>query len=130
MQEQIQMMTIPQVARTGLLPESTLRMMDRLHQLPTIKVKTRRCLTISRGVVALMDNNQRTPSVLTVRETVKRAREDGLYCTEYAVRRWILTGEVPSRNIGSKRLIWYPNLVRYLTFSESGARDPSSSKVE
>ena len=77
-------------------------------------------------------DNQSTPdpSVLTVREAVRRAREAGLYCTEYAVRRWILTGEVPSRRIGAKRLIWYPNLVKYLTFSDTVARDLSNSKGE
>lgn len=57
MQEQIQMMTIPQVARTGLLPESTLRMMDRLHQLPTIKVKTRKYVNYTK-LVAMLNNLQ------------------------------------------------------------------------
>lgn len=35
------LMTIPQIAKTGLLPESTLRAMERAKQLPSIKVRKR-----------------------------------------------------------------------------------------
>lgn len=37
----IRLMTIPQIAKTGLLPESTLRAMERAKQLPSIKVRKR-----------------------------------------------------------------------------------------
>ena len=54
------------------------------------------------------------PDVVTIREAVQRARNDGLPVTEYALRRWIKAGAIPSRNIGAKALLFYPNLVRYL----------------
>ena len=38
---EVKLMTIPQIARTGLLPESTLRAMDRAKQLPSIRVRKR-----------------------------------------------------------------------------------------
>lgn len=52
--------------------------------------------------------------VLTIRETVKRAKVDGLSISEHALRQWIRTGEIPCRMAGSKALIFYPNLVEYL----------------
>ena len=54
------------------------------------------------------------PNVLTIREAVQRARVDGLPVTEYTLRRWIKTGAIPVRNVGSKALLFYPNLVRFL----------------
>ena len=52
--------------------------------------------------------------ILTVREAVQRAKSDGLPVAECALRRWIKTGEIPTRAAGNKRLIFYPNLVQYL----------------
>lgn len=39
--EEVKMMTIPQIAKTGLLTENALRQMLRQGQLPAIKIKTR-----------------------------------------------------------------------------------------
>lgn len=55
------------------------------------------------------------PNVVTVREAVQRAKADGLPVTEYTLRRWIKTGAVPVRNVGNKALIYWPNIVRFLT---------------
>lgn len=38
---EIKMLTIPQIAKSGLLPESTLRAMERAKQLPSIRVRKR-----------------------------------------------------------------------------------------
>ena len=38
--------------------------------------------------------------VLTVREAVRRAGNEGLPVTEYSLRRWIKTGAVPVRSVG------------------------------
>lgn len=54
------------------------------------------------------------PSVVTVREAVRRAKAEGLPVSEYALRAWIRTGAIPVRNVGSKALIYYPHLVRFL----------------
>lgn len=52
--------------------------------------------------------------VLTIREAVRRANEDGLCVTEYTLRIWIKTGAIPVRYVGNKALLYYPNLVRYI----------------
>ena len=54
------------------------------------------------------------PDVLTIREAVERAKVEGLPVSEYALRQWVRTGAVPSRRVGQKALLFYPNLVRYL----------------
>ena len=60
------------------------------------------------------------PNVVTIREAVQRAREEGLPVTEYTLRRWVKSGAIPVRNIGSKVLLFYPNLVRYLQCDDGG----------
>ena len=42
------------------------------------------------------------PNVLTIREAVKRAKADEMPVSEYALRQWIRTGEIPCRMAGSK----------------------------
>lgn len=58
--------------------------------------------------------------VMTIREAVARAKADGLPVSEYTLRGWIKTGAVPIRRAGSKQLIYYPNLVRYLQCEDGG----------
>ena len=52
--------------------------------------------------------------MLTIRQAVDRARQEGIPVSEYTLRRWIRSGAVPVRVAGSKQLLYYPNLVRYL----------------
>lgn len=54
------------------------------------------------------------PDVVTIREAVQRAKSDGMPVSEYALRQWVKTGEIPTRRAGTKALLYYPNLVRYL----------------
>jgi len=54
------------------------------------------------------------PNIMTVREAVQRARADGMPVSEYTLRRWIRTGDIPVRRVGQKVLIFYPNLIKYL----------------
>lgn len=60
------------------------------------------------------------PEVLTVREAVQRSKADGMPVSEYTLRRIIKSGGIPVRQVGSKVLIYYPNLVRYLTCEDGG----------
>lgn len=60
------------------------------------------------------------PNVVTVREAVKRAKQDGFPVSEYTLRLWIRTGVVPVRKAGTKILIFYPNLVRFLQCEDGG----------
>lgn len=55
------------------------------------------------------------PDVMTVRQTVERAQADGLPVTEYTLRRWIKEGRIPVCRAGTKQLVFYPNLVSFVT---------------
>lgn len=66
------------------------------------------------------------PNVVTVREAVQRAKADGLPVTEYTLRRWIKTGQIPVRTVGSKALLFYPNLVRFLQCQDGADNTPAT----
>ena len=68
------------------------------------------------------------PNVVTVREAVQRAKADGLPVTEYTLRRWIKTGAVPVRSVGSKALLFYPNLVRFLQCEDGADNAPAPNE--
>lgn len=68
-------------------------------------------------------------NVLTVREAVRRAKADGLPISEYTLRQWVRTGAVPTRKVGQKALLFYPNLVRYLQ-CEDGADNKLTSVAD
>ncbi len=52
--------------------------------------------------------------LVVTQEAVRRLDADGLPVSEYTLRRWIKQGIIPVRRIGTKALIFYPALVRYL----------------
>jgi excisionase family DNA binding protein len=68
------------------------------------------------------------PDVLTIRETVQRAKADSLPVTEYTLRRWIKTGSIPYRSVGRKVLIYYPNLTRYLMAADGTDFIPTTNE--
>ena len=54
-------------------------------------------------------------NMLSVREALKRAKEEGISVSEYTLRIWIKSGEIPHVVAGrNKILIFYPNLVHYV----------------
>ena len=63
--------------------------------------------------------------VVTVREAVQRSKAEGLPVSEYTLRRIIRSGKVPVRQVGQKMLLYYPNLVRYLTCVDGADNTPS-----
>lgn len=65
------------------------------------------------------------PDVLTIREAVQRAKGDGLPISEYSLRLWVRTGAVPTRKVGQKALLFYPNLVRYLQCRDGADNIPA-----
>lgn len=65
-------------------------------------------------------------NVLTIRESVQRAKDDGLPISEYTLRHWIRTGAVPARKVGQKYLIFYPNLVRFLQCQDGADNTPAT----
>ena len=62
--------------------------------------------------------------VVTIREAVQRAKDEGLPVSEYTLRRWIKMGLIPVRNVGSKSLLFYPNLVRYIRCEDGADNAP------
>lgn len=61
--------------------------------------------------------------MVSVKEAVKRARADGMPISEYCLRRWIKTGEVPVRFVGRKALVYYPTLMAFMR-CENGGDNP------
>ena len=62
--------------------------------------------------------------MLTIRQAVDRARQEGIPVSEYTLRRWVKSGDVPVRTAGSKQLLYYPNLVRYLQCVDGSDNKP------
>ena len=69
------------------------------------------------------------PNVLTIREAVQRAKADGLPISEYTLRQWVRTGAIPTRKVGQKALLFYPNLVRYLQCEDGGDNIPAATET-
>lgn len=65
------------------------------------------------------------PDVLTIREAVQRAKAEGLPVSEYSLRYWIRSGAIPTRKVGQKSLLFYPNLVRYLQCADGCDNQPA-----
>lgn len=66
------------------------------------------------------------PNMLTIRESVQRARGDGMDISEYSLRHWVRIGAVPTRKVGQKALIFYPNLVRFLRCEDGADNSPAT----
>ena len=61
--------------------------------------------------------------VATIRETLKRARESNLGISENFLRQACREGKLKHNNVGSKILIYWPNLISYL---QNGDTVPAS----
>lgn len=62
--------------------------------------------------------------ILTIRQTVQRAQAEELPVSEYALRLWVKQGKVPVRIAGAKQLIYWPNLLAFLTCAD-GSDNPT-----
>jgi hypothetical protein len=65
-------------------------------------------------------------NVVTIREAVQRAKGEGLSISEYTLRQWIRAGAIPTRKVGQKALLFYPNLVRYLQCEDGCDNTPAT----
>ena len=54
------------------------------------------------------------PDVLTIRNAVARAKAEGYPVSEYSLRAWVLSGQIPTGKAGTHSLLYYPNLLRFL----------------
>lgn len=69
------------------------------------------------------------PNVMTIKEAVQRSKKDGLPVTEYSLRRWIKSGAIPVRTIGSKALLFYPNLTAFLRCDNGADNTPTTAST-
>lgn len=68
------------------------------------------------------------PDMLTIRQAVSRCKTEGLPVSEYTLRSWIKTGAVPTRIVGKKALLFYPNLVRFLQCADGADNTPATAE--
>lgn len=54
-------------------------------------------------------------NILTIRQAVARACAEGYIISDRALRRWIRNKEIPVRQVGNRTLLFYPDLIYYLT---------------
>ena len=66
------------------------------------------------------------PNVLTIREAVQRAKADGMPISEYTLRHWVRIGAIPTRKVGQKVLLFYPNLIKYLQCEDGCDNAPAT----
>lgn len=52
--------------------------------------------------------------VMTIRETLMRAQQEGMPLPETALRRWVKGGQIPAVYAGKKALLFWPNVTRFV----------------
>ena len=67
--------------------------------------------------------------VLTIRQAVGRAKEEGYPVSEYALRAWIHSNQIPTVQAGNRALLYYPNLLRFLRCEGSGQTVHTAGKT-
>lgn len=63
-------------------------------------------------------------TVLTIKETVQRAKARGMPISEYTLRRAIRSGAIPCRIVGKKYLIAWPKVERWLMCEDGADNTP------
>lgn len=64
----------------------------------------------------------------TTQQIVRQLHQEGYQISEYALRRWIAEGAIPSVSSGKKRLLVYAHVIEYLT-TGSVALKPIATSV-
>lgn len=67
-------------------------------------------------------------NMLTPKEAVARGQIEGYCFSEHALRQWIRSGAIPSRQIGTgrKNLIFWNNIVRFLECADGSDNQPAA----
>ena len=69
-----------------------------------------------------------TYRVGTTKQIVHQLHQEGYQVSEYALRRWVAEGAIPSVSSGKKRLIVYDHVVKYLT-TASVTVEPTAASI-
>lgn len=56
--------------------------------------------------------------MLSIRQTVQRAKAEGIPISEYGLRLWIRNGALPTRKVGTKNLLYWPNVLAFATCAD------------
>lgn len=64
-------------------------------------------------------------NILTIKETVARAKAEGLPVSEYSLRKWVASGAIPARYAGNKALVDWDNLIRFLSCEDGRDNRPA-----
>lgn len=67
-------------------------------------------------------------NMLTPKEAVIRGQIEGYCFSEHALRQWLRSGAIPSRQIGTgrKNLIFWDNIVRFLECADGSDNQPAA----
>lgn len=67
-------------------------------------------------------------NMLTPKEAVIRGQIEGYCFSEHALRQWLRSGAIPSRQIGTgrKNLIFWENIVRFLECADGSDNQPAA----
>lgn len=69
-------------------------------------------------------------NILTIKELVDRAREEGYPLSGYAIRCAVKTGALPCRRVGKKYLLCWDTFVRWVTCADGQDNPPVPQPVE
>ena len=64
--------------------------------------------------------------ILTIQETVSRAKQEGMPVSEYTLRRALRCGAIPCRTVGKKYLIAWKNVVKWLLCEDGQDNAPTA----
>ncbi|MDD6987663.1 MAG: hypothetical protein PUI53_10475 [Butyricicoccus porcorum] len=64
--------------------------------------------------------------ILTIQETVSRAKQEGMPVSEYTLRRALRCGAIPCRTVGKKYLIAWQNVVKWLLCEDGQDNAPTA----
>lgn len=56
--------------------------------------------------------------MLKIHEAAARAAAEGIPVSEYALRQWVRSGEIPARKAGRTILLYWPNVKGFLTCAD------------
>ena len=54
------------------------------------------------------------PDLLTIRQAVARAKEEGVPISESSLRTWVKARKIPVVYAGTRALVYYPNILQYI----------------
>lgn len=63
-------------------------------------------------------NEVKSGDILTMRQTLERAKAEELPVSAYALRQWIATGAIPAQRINRKVFIYWPNVLNFFACAD------------